>query len=73
MAPKAFGGDVPKAIDSLAKSLVLDASQDETWVWLAKAYDKQGDKAKALDTVQHALQLNPESPMAQEALKSLGK
>jgi cytochrome c-type biogenesis protein CcmH/NrfG len=73
MAPKAFGGDIPKAIDSLQKSLGLDAAQDETWVWLAKAYDKQGDKAKAQDALQHALQLNAQSPMAQEELKSLGK
>jgi tetratricopeptide (TPR) repeat protein len=70
-APKAFGGDIPKAIDSFQKSLALDPTQDETWVWLAKAYEKQPDKPKARDALRRALQLNPQSPMAQEAFKSL--
>jgi tetratricopeptide (TPR) repeat protein len=64
MTPGMFGGDVPKAIESFQKSLSLDPSQDETWVWLAKAYQKQGDKPKARDAIQHALQLNPESQFA---------
>jgi tetratricopeptide (TPR) repeat protein len=64
MAPKMFGGDVPKAIESFQKSLALDPSQDETWVWLAKAYQKQGDKSKAQDAIQHALQLNPQNTFA---------
>jgi cytochrome c-type biogenesis protein CcmH/NrfG len=73
MAPKTFGGDVPKAIDSFKKSLTLDPNQDETWVWLAKAYEKQSDKANARDAIQHALQLNPQSRWAQETSKSLEK
>ena len=73
MAPKAFGGDIPKAIDSFQKSLALDSQQDETWVWLAKAYEKQGDKTKARDATQHALQLNPQSVFAQETSQSLEK
>jgi tetratricopeptide (TPR) repeat protein len=73
MAPKAFGGDTAKAIDSFKKSLVLDPNQDETWVWLAKAYEKQSDKANARDAVQHALQLNPQSPSAQETSRFLAK
>jgi tetratricopeptide (TPR) repeat protein len=71
MAPKMFGGDVPKAIDSFQKSLSLDPSQDETWVWLAKAYQKQGDEPKARDAVQHALQLNPDNPFAKNTSSSL--
>lgn len=68
MTPKMFGGDVPKAIESFQKSLSLDPSQDETWVWLAKAYQKQGDKPKARDAIQHALQLNPQHAFAREAI-----
>jgi tetratricopeptide (TPR) repeat protein len=71
MSPKTFGGDVSKAIDSFKKSLTLDPNQDETWVWLAKAYEKQSDKANARDAIQHALQLNPQSRWAQETSKSL--
>jgi cytochrome c-type biogenesis protein CcmH/NrfG len=73
MAPKTFGGDVSKAIDSFKKSLTLDPNQDETWFWLAKAYEKQSDKANARDAIQHALQLNPQSQLAQETSKSLEK
>lgn len=73
MAPKMFGGDVPKAIESLQKSLAIDPSQDETWVWLAKAFKKQGDKAKARDAIQHALLLNPNSPWVKESANSLDK
>jgi tetratricopeptide (TPR) repeat protein len=73
MAPKAFGGDTARAIDSFKKSLTLDPNQDETWVWLAKAYEKQSNKTNARDAIQHALQLNPQSPSAQEASKSLEK
>jgi Tfp pilus assembly protein PilF len=62
MAPKMFGGDVSKAITSFQKSLAIDASQDETWVWLAKAFAKQGDKPKCHEAIQHALTLNPDSP-----------
>jgi tetratricopeptide (TPR) repeat protein len=73
MTPKMFGGDIPKAIDSFQKSLALDASQDETWVWLAKAYQKQGDKPKAREAVQHALELDPDSAFANEISFSLRK
>lgn len=71
MTPKMFGGDVSKAIDSFQKSLAIDPSQDESWAWLAKAYQKQGDKAKARDAVQHALQLNPQSQFAKSTDASL--
>ena len=54
MTPKMFGGDVTKAMDSFQKSLAIDSLQDETWVWLAKTFQKQGDRAKARDAVQHA-------------------
>jgi tetratricopeptide (TPR) repeat protein len=73
MTPKMFGGDVSKAIESFQKSLAIGTSQDETWVWLAKAFQKQGDMSKARDAVQHALLLNPESRFAQAAAASVEK
>lgn len=73
MAPKMFGGDVGKAIESFQKSLSIDSSQDETWVWLARAFQKQGDKTKARDAIQHALTLNPDSPWVRSAADSLSK
>ena len=71
MTPKTFGGDVAKAIESFKKSVALDPQQDETYVWLAKAYHRQGDKAKARDALQHALALNPDSSWVKDAAKSL--
>jgi tetratricopeptide (TPR) repeat protein len=73
MSPKMFGGDVTKALESFQKSLALDSSQDETWVWLAKAFQKQGDSAKARDAAQHALQLNPQSRFAKETAAATTK
>jgi tetratricopeptide (TPR) repeat protein len=73
MAPKVFGGDIPKAVESFQKSLAIDPAQDETWVWLCKAFQKQGDKNKAREAVQRALSLNPVSRFAQAASASLEK
>ena len=73
MTPKTFGGDIAKAIDSFKKSLALDPNQDETWVWLAKGYEKQSDKTNARDAIQRALRLNPQNTLAQETSKSLEK
>lgn len=66
MAPRMFGGDVSKAIEAFRKSLSLDSQQDETYVWLAKAYEKQGEKSKAREAIQQALRLNPESPLIKD-------
>jgi len=71
MAPKMFGGDVGKAVESFQKSLAIDPAQDETWVWLAKALEKQRDRSKAHDAIQDALSLNPDSPWVKEAANSL--
>lgn len=67
MAPKRFGGDVAKAVESFQKSLAIDSSQDEIWVWLARAFAKQGDKPKAREAIERALQLNPRSPFVKSA------
>ena len=71
MAPKMFGGDVSKAIESLEKSVALDPQRDETYVWLARAYKKHGDKAKAEAAIQRALTLNPDSPWVKNAANSM--
>src|ERR1700730_1540522 len=71
MTPKMFGGDIAKALESFQKSLAIDPLQDETWVWLAKAFQKQGNKAKTLDGVQRSLQLQPENPFAKATASEL--
>jgi cytochrome c-type biogenesis protein CcmH/NrfG len=67
MAPKRFGGDLAKAVESFQKSLAIDSSQDEAWVWLARAFAKQGDKPHAHEAIQKALGLNPGSPFVKAA------
>jgi cytochrome c-type biogenesis protein CcmH/NrfG len=49
---------------SFQRFLAIDPAQDDTWVWLGKAYQKQGDTSKVRDALQHALLLNPESSFA---------
>jgi Tfp pilus assembly protein PilF len=73
MAPAMFGGDVNKAIESFQKSLVLDPQQDETWVWLAQAFKKKGDKPQAREAIDKALLLNPKSQFARNAAASLSQ
>ncbi len=67
LAPKMFGGDMAKAIESFKKSLDLDSKQAETWSWLARAYKKQGDTTKAKEALQKAMQLEPQNPMVRMA------
>lgn len=64
-APKMFGGDVDQAIASFRKSVQLEPTNDETYVWLALAYRKKGDSAQADQAIDKALQLNPQSVFAQ--------
>ncbi|HZV59693.1 MAG TPA: tetratricopeptide repeat protein [Candidatus Eremiobacteraceae bacterium] len=71
MAPKMFGGDTAKAIESFQKSLGLNPLQDETWAWLAKAYLKQSEKAKAREAIAKALQLNPQNGFAKQISATL--
>src|SRR5262245_21335183 len=71
LAPRAFGGDVEKSIGSFKKSLELDPGSDETWVWLARAYEKQGDRAKAREAAARAQSLNPTSISARELVSAL--
>jgi len=66
-APKMFGGDLDKAIESFRKSTELDPKSDETFVWLAIALRKKGDQAGAQQALQQALTLNPQSAFARQA------
>jgi tetratricopeptide (TPR) repeat protein len=64
-APKMFGGDNDKAIESFRKSTQFDPQADETYVWLAMALRKKGDALGADQALQTALKLNPRSAFAQ--------
>jgi tetratricopeptide (TPR) repeat protein len=63
-APKMFGGDIDKAIDSFREATRLDSMNDENFVWLGIAYRKKGDTQDADKAFQQALRLNPRSTFA---------
>lgn len=65
-APKMFGGDLDKAIESFRKATQLDPKSDESFVWLAIALRKKGDSAGAQQALQEALTLNPQSAFAKQ-------
>ena len=73
MTPKMFGGDIAKVTESFQKSLAVDPSQDDTWVWLSEAFQKQGDKTKARDISQHVLKLYSTSQFALATATGLEK
>ena len=63
-APKAFGGDVDKAVESFRRATELDPKNAEADVWLALALRKQGKPQDADAAIQKALQLDPRSGFA---------
>lgn len=71
LAPKMFGGDAAKAIESFKKSLDLDSRQAETWSWLARAYKKQGDATKAKEAIEKAMKMEPQNVMVRMAANEL--
>lgn len=66
-APKMFGGDVDKAIESFRKSTQLDPNSDETFVWLGIALRKKGDAPGAEQAFKDALRLNPGGVFAKQS------
>ena len=63
-APRMFGGDIDKAIESFRKAATLDPRSDEAFVWLAIAYRKKGNETSAKSAIAEALRLNPRSVFA---------
>lgn len=63
--PKAFGGNVDKALEALRESVHLDPKSDESWTWLAVALRKKGEQPEADKAIAQALILNPRSAFSQ--------
>jgi tetratricopeptide (TPR) repeat protein len=59
MTPSTFGGSPAKAIEFFHKAVEIDPSSDTPHIWLALAYQKQGDRNHALEEITRALDLNP--------------
>lgn len=63
-APRMFGGDLDKAVQSFQKATTLDPHYDEAFVWLALAYRRKGDSQHAQAALSEALRLNSRSAFA---------
>lgn len=59
------------AVGVLERSVQVDAQNVQAWVWLGQAYQNSGNRAKATEAYNRALQLNPSQPDALKGLKML--
>jgi tetratricopeptide (TPR) repeat protein len=59
------------AARQLDRAVTVDAQDVQSWVWLGQAYQNSGNRAKATDAYNRALQLNPSQPDALKGLKML--
>jgi len=83
--PVEYGGGAEVAIKTLAKSVDLFEKEniedpvkpswgkDEAYTFLAMAYNQKGDKDKAVEFFQKALEVNPEFMMAKDELEKIKK
>lgn len=65
-APRMFGGDLEKAIESFRKSTTVDPHYDEGFVWLAIAYGKKRDSEASKAALDEALRINSQNIVAKE-------
>ncbi len=60
------------AVRLLEKALALNDRNIQAWVWLGQGYQNAGNRNRALEAYNRALQLDPNQPEAQKGKKSLG-
>lgn len=61
--PKAFGGDINKAIETFKKAIATDPTSDAAataHIWLAKIYQSVGKSDDAASEIHEALRMNPD-------------
>ncbi len=59
-----LGKKYSEAIRLLERAVELNESDVQAWVWLAQGYQNAGNRSKALDGYERALQLDPHQPDA---------
>ncbi len=55
-----------KAIEDFNAALNVDSKSALAWAWLGLAQERAGDHAKAQDSYQRALYLDPNQPIARQ-------
>jgi tetratricopeptide (TPR) repeat protein len=58
-APRAFGGDIQKAVENFRKAVDINPNYDEGFVWLGIGYEVQGNVEQARQEFERALKINP--------------
>ncbi|MEE8604931.1 MAG: tetratricopeptide repeat protein, partial [Candidatus Aminicenantaceae bacterium] len=83
--PAEYGGGADVAIKTLTKSVDLFEKEniedpmlpswgkDEAYTFLAMTYNQKGDKDKAVEFFQKALEVNPEFMLAKDELEKIKK
>jgi tetratricopeptide (TPR) repeat protein len=64
-------GQYPRAVQALERSVQINEGDPQAWVWLAQGYQNSGDRNKALDGYERALQLDPRQPDALKGKQTL--
>ena len=64
-------GEYRNAIQNLERSVGINESDAQAWVWLAQGYQNAGDRTSAMDGYERALQLDPNQPDALNGKRTL--
>ena len=64
-------GKYDAAIEDFNAALNVDSNNADAWAALGLAYEKQGNKAKAVESYQRAMQVSPNNPIANAGLQRL--
>ncbi|MGH6818720.1 MAG: tetratricopeptide repeat protein, partial [Methylovirgula sp.] len=62
-----------KAIEDFNAALNVDSKNADAWAGLGLAYEKLGDRAKALANYQHALAFDPNNKVARDGEARVGR
>jgi tetratricopeptide (TPR) repeat protein len=61
------------AIAALEQAAAIDPHNEQTLIWLAQAYQNNGNRAKATEYYHKVLEIHPGEPNATKGLKTLGE
>jgi Flp pilus assembly protein TadD len=65
-------GKYEAAIEDFNAALNVDANNSEAWTGLGVSYEKLNNRAKAVESYQRAVTVNPNASEARAALQRLG-
>ncbi len=66
-------GEAARLLESAAELIKDPPSLGQTWVWIGQGYQNSGNRAKAREAYDRALQINPNDTVALKSKQSLDK